>query len=397
MRTVRNGCLAAAAAWAGIVLAGCAPQNVRQPQPQAMQASAPQAATAARQALYATAAQPAWQVRSNAIEAMGATLGADAGPAYVRALRDPEPPVQLAAALAIGDVGYGPARPHLREMAASPQTDPHARAGVIYALHRLGDDTYTSQLGELLFFGKPAGVRGCAAMVMGRMREPSAMAPLRRLQEMELDPAVQLAVMQSLSLLGDPLSTGKLMEKVRIGTHEEKMIAMETLGMTRNAGGRRLLEIAVIRADQHPDERIMAAEVLAMLGDNRGYDLLVQAARDPHGWILASYQTDQGLTQSQVYQSQVLAARSLGATRAPQAIAVLVPLLESPHAVVRVAAARSILQLASSPEDAPAALAGPAPPEPVAAAAGRPLQPTPEAPVLVRPLDPVLQMAPARD
>lgn len=394
MRTVRNGCLAAATVWAGIVLAGCTPQNARQPQPQAMQTSAPQAATAARQTLHATATQPAWQVRANAIEAMSATLGADAGPAYVRALRDPEPPVQLAAALAIGDVGYGPARPHLREMAASPQTDPHVRTGVIYALHQLGDDTHTSQLGELLLFGKPAGVRGYAAMVMGRMREPSAMAPLRRLQEMELDPAVQLAVLQSLSLLGDPLSTGKLMEKVRVGTHEEKMIAMETLGMTRNAGGRRLLEIAVIRADQHPDERIMAAEVLAMLGDNRGYDLLVQAAQDPHGWILASYRTDQGLTQSQVYQSQVLAARSLGATRAPQAIGVLVPLLESPHAVVRVAAARSILQLARSPEDAPAS---PAAAEPVAAAAGRPLQPTPEAPVLVRPLDPVLQTAPARD
>ena len=56
-------------------------------------------------------------VQSNAIEALAQTVGRKEGGLYLQALGSPNPMVQFAATMAVGDLKYEPAKPVLDKMA----------------------------------------------------------------------------------------------------------------------------------------------------------------------------------------------------------------------------------------------------------------------------------------
>ena len=111
------------------------------------------------------AEEPDPQVRTKALEALAATEGREAGKLVMRGLHDEHVPVRFAAAMAIGDVRYEPARPLLLAMAKDSTTPPKLLCAVIYALHRIGDTTYTTELGRLLFNPDDKWVRATAPNV----------------------------------------------------------------------------------------------------------------------------------------------------------------------------------------------------------------------------------------
>lgn len=170
-------------------------------------------------------------VRMHAMEALVSVEPKAAGGVILQAIRDDRLPVMAAAVLAAGDICFAPAKNQLLEMAGSedPEPPPKLMCALIYALHRLGDDTYTGELGALLQH-EDKYVRAEAARMMGKMGEPSGIGPLKSRQADELDVAVRLNIAEALALLGDERSRNLLEAFTKDQYMESRLIAIEGLG-----------------------------------------------------------------------------------------------------------------------------------------------------------------------
>jgi len=326
-----------AAVLSAAIVAGCGDWS------SSMVTDGPSARAEARTTLYKAAAAPQGTLRAQALESLAAAEGQAAGPTFLRALDDPAVAVRFVAAMAVGDVAYAPAAEKLRRMATAENTDPNVRCGVVYALHRLGDNTHMSLLGAMLYARSPE-VRANAALVMGKVGMPAAIGPLRSRLSMESNPGVRLQLAESLASLGEQRSYGLLENYARVGEPHERMAAVQALGRTKSLRAKGSVFYA-IGSQQPPPLRLVAAGALAQMGDHRWYKLAVEAARDPERFTQKSYDRKVTVSPAQMYQIQTLAALALTEMNKPEAVDVLVGLLNSPDPTVRVAAARGILIL----------------------------------------------------
>ncbi len=302
---------------------------------------------AARDALYRAVGNADGAVRAQAIESLAHTEKAAAGEAMILGLDDAAVAVRFVAAMGIGDVRYRPARAKLQAMLAEP-IDENVLCGVVYALYRLGDSSYMSHLGRLLYSRQPE-VRANAALVMGRMGMAPAIRPLRSREEIERDDGVRLQLIESLAMLGDPRSFSMLKTYARVGQPHERMAAVEALGRTRREAAKGTFLWAIEKGP--PPLRLAAARALARQGDTRGYDLAEEAIIDPVEYTQQSYDEPVSVSLAQQQQMQSLGALAIGSMGNRDAVAILAPLLRSPNGLVVVSAARSIMML-SKPTDA---------------------------------------------
>jgi len=291
--------------------------------------------------------------RAHAIEAISQTMGKAAGGILKQALRDAYPSVRFAAAMAVGELRYEPAKEVLVAMARSKGEDPSAEpdrrvyCAVIYALHSLGDTSHTSELGSLLFDDEKA-VRANAAMVMGKMGERSGIVPLSTQLAEEQDPSVQLQLVESLAMLGDPKNAIRLEAYTKTQYLEDRLVAIAALERIQSSRSAQVLE-DLLGSRQPPRVRVAAAGALARLGrtDPRGYKFVLRSARQPER-VMAETFGERGTSEIEVRSLQRLAAIALGWMDKPEAVSVLHPLLQSQDGGVRVAAAMSILRLLAS-------------------------------------------------
>jgi HEAT repeat protein len=335
-------------------LAGCA-ADVATPRSGVPQADRRNAAEAARAKLYEAANSPDGAVRCRALEALALTQGQAAGSALGKALDDPAPAVQFAAAMGIGDCQHLGASEKLRKMAESPDVSPSVQCAVVYALHGLGDDTRMNRLATFLMSGGPEA-RANAALVMAKIGHPSAVKPLRSQLENETHPGVRLQLVESLAALGEPRSYSLLRAYARAGDPYERMLAVQALGRTRDSQAKGLL-VWAFGAEQPPPLRLVAAGGLARMGDHRGWNLAVEAVQKPADVARQSFKGVVALSKPQEAQLQLLGALALGQMNRPEAVDVLLPLLSSEDPTCRAGAAKSILMLlAESPESASSAI-----------------------------------------
>jgi len=311
----------------------------------------------ARNVLFQAVADENPFTRSKAIEALAGTLGPAAGQVYIKALSDPEPNVRFAATMAIGDLKYAPARDRLVQMARykveGAERDQRVYCGAIYALHRLGNADHMPDLGPLLWH-REKEIRANVALVMGKLGEPSAIRLLESLRTQEQDVAVKLQVLESLAMLGDQASAGRLQAYTRKPFLLEKLMAITALGQFRSPQAIMALR-EVLHSNAPPRVRIAAAGSLARLGevDPYGVELCLTSAREPGQIIQQTHDKSYRPPETDVRTLQELAAVSLGWTKQRRAADVLGPLLNSPNGGVRVAAAMSILRLVPATPEQP--------------------------------------------
>lgn len=316
----------------------------------------------ARTTLLQAADSPNPAARAHAIEALARTLGPQAGSVYLQALEDPSAVVRFAAAMAVGDTRYAPAKDKLLQMAADKENEPDRRvfAGVIYALYRLGNDEYAGELARLLFDPEKE-VRAMAAMGMGRMGEPSAVGPLETLYSDERDPAVRVQVVESLAMLGEERYQTLLEAYTKTQFMDERLVAISALQRVQHPRARDVLS-DMLSERQPPRVRVAAAGGLARLGTvtHETYRLALRAARRPRSLLTGEITETQEVEEVNVFSLQRLAAIALGWMDRPDAVPALRDLLEHTDSGVRVAAAMSLLRLL--PEDVdgmpPAGLSG---------------------------------------
>ena len=292
--------------------------------------------------------------RAKAIEAMVDVRGTRGGHAYVTALDDSAPNVRFAAAVAVGDLKYAPARPRILAMARYKQPGAERQwsvyCGVVYAMHRMGHPEQTGRLGKLLFHEGPV-VRANAAMVMGRLGEPSAIAPLRSLYEDEQKINVKLQALESMARLGDAWSMDKIESHAIDPFPVAKLVALRLMS---ELGARRtvmpLCSSIVSSQHQQPQARVLAAGAMARRGTvtDYAYDLCLTSAGDPAGVMKAAMGGAYDARTADPMMATTLrrlAVISLGWMKRTHAVDVLEELLDDPDGGVRVGAAMSILRL----------------------------------------------------
>ena len=315
-------------------------------------------------------------VRMHALEALVVVDPKAAGPAIKQAMTDGASlPLVSAAVKAAGDIRYTPVKETLLAVMADPEAQPKLQCAAIYALHRMGDDTYTSRLGLLLRHSE-ATVRAEAAEMMGRMGERSAIGPLKSLQSDEHQINVKLTIAEALARLGDERAIGLLEAYTKDQFIDSQLIAVEGLGLLEHPRAVYVLRRTVHSKRVDPIVRVAAAKNLAKLGDDSGYGLAMDALADPEGTLRKTRGKRTQIPPKDANTLQVYAAQALANMDREEAVDALHPLLNSRRAPVRVASAQGIMQLLRAyKRSAPA-------PKPVTPKAAAGLDDdTPEAPV----------------
>lgn len=331
-------------------MAGCATETPIDPR---------KAVVDARTVLRSAAGEPNDDTtRLAAMEAIGEVMPEEGG-ILKEGLNDASARARFAAAMAIGDARYAPALPALQAKARMYTGEPDRRTycAILYALHRLGDDTETRKLGSLLYDREPQ-VRAIAAQVLGKVGDPASVGVLQKALQGEIDPRARFNMIEALTVLGDPGAREKLEGYAASPYTDYQLEAIPALG-------REYSPDTMAKLDGLTDEkystrvRIKAAGVMARLGHSPdwSYRLALAAARNPKRFVIGDENADRKATELEIASLQQIAAIALGWMRRVEALPVLHGLLENPSGPVRVAAAMSIIRLAG--ERPRAAAAGP--------------------------------------
>ncbi len=286
-------------------------------------------------------------VRMQAIEAIAVTLGQREAAVITEALKDPNPAIRFAAAMAIGDIVYLPAKDDLLRMAADKKFEPNKLVfcAVIYALFQFDNIDYTHELGNLLFDPEKE-VRATTAMVMGKIGETSALVPLKRQYSQEQDPTVRLRLVEAMTILGDERSASLLEAYTKSQFMDERLDAIRAMEQAPPARAAFALR-DMLKDRQSPFVRIAAAGALAEHGEltETNFIMCVDAAVEPEKVLARHVGGFEQVTSAQASALKQLAARSLGLMDFDPALSVLEPLLKDSNGGVRVAAAMSILKI----------------------------------------------------
>ena len=168
--------------------------------------------------------------RVHGLEAIRAASLSEGIPEVLDGLRDPEPVVRFAAALAAGELRVPEARPILLDIVYDKS--PSVRAAVRFALHRLGDTRFSHDLEHLASDPNPI-VRSNTAMILGLLGEKTA---TRILYPMRKDPvpAVREQVSECVWRLGDEEGLQELIGLSVSGHPDDQMIGLIGLAEPRD-------------------------------------------------------------------------------------------------------------------------------------------------------------------
>jgi hypothetical protein len=283
-----------------------------------------------------------------ALEVIPAALGARGGAICKQALDDPSPEVRVVAAMGIGDLRYAPAKEKLQKMAMfrteGAERDARVYCAVVYALHQLGDQSYTTELGSLLF-DREKEVRATAAAVMGKMKLREAIRPLKSALADEMDHDMKFELTRALARCGDKGSLRRIEAHTRERFVDEQVIAVKAMIELQPRTCHTVFS-SLVSGNDSPRVKTVASGGLAAMGYETPSMFLycVRAALEPRKVMETALGGRRKVTPQQVYFLQSLAATALGEFKHPQALDVVGTLLKSSDPGVRVSAAACILK-----------------------------------------------------
>jgi HEAT repeat protein len=278
--------------------------------------------SAARAEVLAAARSSDEVLRANAIEAMREAGGAGYAGQIVDALKDGQPVVRFAAAMAAGELKLAEAKPSLLRMVNDH--DLSVQVAVRFALHRLGYTRHSHDLEKTAVNYDPA-VRGSTALVLGMLGEPSALKVLKVMRN-DGHAAVRQQAIEAAWRLGDERARNELVALSVSKRPDDRMIALMALAGRHDQRVRQHVRSAL--TTEYEEVNLVAARAMGLLGRDEGYGVAQKGARsnDPrHRW---------------------LAARAFGAIGRADAQGTLTALLKDNNPTVRLSAAAALLQVA---------------------------------------------------
>lgn len=336
--------------WLGMLalsLAACAAPNAGPAAVKAAPGSAP--TDLRRQAMDGLRAGVAFAdnaaVRVAAIEALAEADAEDCLPWIRTALLDEHPAVRFAGAIAIGTLNDSVAEAKIRDLAGD--ADAGVRVAALYALHRLGDPSRTTELGTMLLTAKEPVVRRHAAWVLGMLGEPGSVKVLASAMR-DSDGGVRHYALEAMARLGNPEARQELAFMANSGVGAEEVFAISALAETRDKQYAELYQYKLANA-LHEETKLAGARALGMIGMDEGYaEALMWTHSRP-----AALDDAQETAEDRALRVRQLALRALGAIGRREALPALArSLRDDRDPRVQVAAAGAMLLILNREREA---------------------------------------------
>jgi len=274
------------------------------------------------------------EVRANAVETVAVTRRSAFMPQVQQLLRDDYVPVRFAAALAVGDMKYRPAKDVIgRLMTNDP--DANVKIAAAYAMSRLGRPE-SLELVRKAVAAKDQTLRANAVVLLGKSGDKNSSQLLSwALSDKDSDDKVRFQAVEAMARLGDEKIFHKLWAIVLSSYADDRIMGIRAMGAL---GTEKAKEVLITKLDDEVLEvRLAAAEQLGMLNDKTGEPEVVKF----FGKNLA-FDMDNDERQ----RANVLAAMAIGQIKTASVTRFLPQLLKDSSKFIRIAAARAVIQCA---------------------------------------------------
>lgn len=272
------------------------------------------------------------RVRANAIEIVAETQRIEFADEIEKLLKDDFVPVRFAAILAVGDMGYQPAKKTVKQLLAD--SDENTKIAAAYAMNKFGSSEAFGLLGKAIS-SKDQTVRANAVVLLGKSGNKNALGPLRwALRDEGSDIKVKLLVAEALAMLGDEqILKQKLWAMIYSTYTEDKIIGIRAIGAL---GTRQAKEILITKLDDEILEvRLAAAGQLGKLGDKTAEPEVLEVFEKN---LIATLEPDRR------QQARRLTALAIGHIGTKRLSRFLPELLKNDSKFVRLAAAGAVFQ-----------------------------------------------------
>lgn len=270
-------------------------------------------------------------IRANAIETIAATRQMQLMPNVQRLLGDDYVPVRFAAALAVGDTEYYLAKNMLQRL--TQVADENTKIAAEYALYKLGYKQYLEPIIQAVK-SPDQTVRANAVLLLGKTGDKSVLKILYWAKDDDdSEPKVRYQAAEAIAKLGDTEIMPRLWTLLVSKFVENKIIGIKAMGAL---GTLQAKESLLTKLDDDILEvRLTAAEQLAALGDTSGEQVVLSVFRE---------RLTAGLDKAGRERILVLTALAIGRLGTPKTIHYLPELIKDDSELVRLAAARAVLQ-----------------------------------------------------
>jgi len=271
------------------------------------------------------------QIRTNAVEVVASTGLTEFMPEVVRLLRDNYVPVRFAAALAVGDTAYQPAKGEIERLLTTG--DENTKIAAAYAMVKLGSSENLDFIRKAVM-SQNQTVRANAVVLLGKSGDESALKLLYWAQtDRDSDDKVKFQAVEARARLGDEKIFPKLWAIVLSSYADDRIMGIKAMGALGTEKAKEVL--ATKLDDEVPEVRLAAAEQLGMLGDKSGETVVLDVFRK---------NLTAGMDKQGVERINVLTGLAIGRIGTGRLIIFLPPLLKNESESVRLAAAKAVFQ-----------------------------------------------------
>lgn len=288
-------------------------------------------------------------VRTQGMEAAARVLGQAARLRIREGLKDRDPGVRFASAMALGKLKDAGALPALRALCDDP--DPSVRIGAYFAQEQLGAATRASRTAwrDLLRKHEKPEVRRNAVLALGQLQDKSTIPLLRIAAASDSDDGVRIQALEGLALLGDKDAVNRFVFEAFGGVGFKQPFALMTLGQVPDD---RVLPTLRARLAHSPylEARLAAARALGAKGQPDGFDLAMRSL----DWNQPNRSLPDDRPENQLMRIRSMAAMALGEIGDARALGKLRRTMEDPQDPrVQLAAATAILMIVDRQEPRP--------------------------------------------
>ena len=269
--------------------------------------------------------------RVNAIEVIATTGQVRFMPQVQQLLQDEFTPVRFAAALAVGDLQYAPAKSSIIRLLKDK--DVNVVVAASYAMGKLGSTEYFEVIRKALN-NSDQTVKSNAAFLLGKTGDKSSLDLLKSVQEDEkTSDKVRFQILEARARLGDEEVLQKLWAIVYSAFADDRIMGIRAMGLLGTSKAR---DILITKLDDNILEvRLAAAEQLGKLNDRIGEAEVLDVFKQ---------NLTAGLDKEAIERANVLTALAIGEICTPELEKNLPQLLKNESIFVRVAAAKAVFQ-----------------------------------------------------
>ena len=270
-------------------------------------------------------------VKVHAIEVVASTRQLKLMPQVRRLLQDDFVPVRFAAALAVGDLEYSPAKRSVNKLLKD--NDANVIIAAAFAMGKLGSFEYLEVLRKAAA-NEDQKVRANAVLLLGKGGDKSSLQLLwHTLQDKDSDDRVVYQSAEAIAMLGDEQIFPKLWTMLISAYADVRLMGVRAMGKLGTPEAKN----ALIRMldDDILEVRLVAAEQLGIFRSRIGESKVLDVFEK---------KLTRALDKQASERINVLTALAIGQIRTPGLRKFLPQLLENESKFVRIAAAKAVFQ-----------------------------------------------------